>query len=171
MLDSPRGFVLRPLVPGDAPSAAALIRSAFAALPVVPDPPMSALRVTAADVAAHLRNGGGAVAEADGEAVGCALWRRQDGGLYLGRIAVAPPWRGRGIARTLIAAAETAARDMRLPRLHLSTRLVLTGNRRLFAACGFVETAAHAHPGYATATFVDMEKRLAEAAAVPSAPG
>ena len=31
----------------------------------------------------------------------------------------------------------------------------------MFAACGFVETERHAHPGYAEPTFVDMEKRLA----------
>jgi hypothetical protein len=37
---------------------------------------------------------------------------------------------------------------------------VLTGNRRLFAACGFVEIARHAHPGYAAPTWVEMEKRL-----------
>ena len=44
-----------------------------------------------------------------------------------------------------------------LPRLYLSTRLVLLDNRRLFAACGFVETTRDAHPGYAEPTFVNME--------------
>ena len=83
-------------------------------------------------------------------------------GLYLGRLAVAPAWRGRGIARALVAAAEMAARRTGLPRVHLSTRLVLLDNRRLFAACGFVETTRDAHPGYAEPTFVNMEKRLAE---------
>jgi N-acetylglutamate synthase-like GNAT family acetyltransferase len=84
------------------------------------------------------------------------------GGLYLARLAVAPAWRRRGIARALIVAAEMAARNAGLPRLYLSTRLVLLDNRRLFAACGFVETARNAHPGYAEPTFVNMEKRLAE---------
>ena len=55
-----------------------------------------------------------------------------------------------------------AARSTGLPRLYLSTRLVLLDNRRLFGACGFVETARDAHPGYAEPTFVNMEKRLAE---------
>ncbi len=119
---------------------------------------MSALRVSATDVSAHLQTGGGAVVAADGRLVGSALWRETDGGLYLSRVAVAPFWRGRGIARVLISAAEVAARRMNLPRVHLSTRLVLTANRRLFAACGFVETVQHAHPGYAEPTFVDMEK-------------
>jgi predicted N-acetyltransferase YhbS len=92
--------------------------------------------------------------------VGSALWNEQDGGLYLGRLAVVPAWRGRGVAKALVAAAEEAARRMALPRIHLSTRLVLFDNRRLFAACGFVESACHPHRGYAEPTFVIMEKRL-----------
>ena len=146
--------------PEDAAAVAALIRAAFAAQSVVTDPLPSALRITEADVAEHLRIGGGAVAEVAGGLAGSALWAEQDGGLYLGRLAVAPAWRGRGIAKALVAAAEAAARAMGLPRIHLSTRLVLLDNRRLFAACGFVETTREAHPGYAEATFVNMEKRL-----------
>jgi N-acetylglutamate synthase-like GNAT family acetyltransferase len=101
------------------------------------------------------------VADREGKLAGSALWLEQDDGLYLARLAVAPGCRGRGIAKALVGAAETAARGMGLPRVHLSTRLVLIDNRRLFAACGFVETTRHAHPGYAEPTFVDMEKRLA----------
>lgn len=161
MSGAPPVYQLRPLRPADSAAVAALIREAFAALPVTPDPPMSALRVTAADIGGHMAAGGeGAVAEAGGQPVGCALWVEKQGGLYLGRVAVLPALRRHGIARTLVAAAEAAARRMGLPRLQLSTRLVLTGNRRLFAACGFVETEQHAHPGYAAPTFVDMEKRL-----------
>jgi len=154
------GFSLRAIEGGDAEAVAALIRAAFAAQSAATDPPPSALRVTANDIAAHLRTGSGAVAEADGALVGSALWVEQDGGLYLGRLAVARSHRGRGIAKALVAAAEAAAIQMGLPRIHLSTRLPLIDNRRLFAACGFVETARHAHPGYAEPTFVDMEKRL-----------
>jgi predicted N-acetyltransferase YhbS len=160
MTPSKSAFSLRAMRLGDAEAVAALIRTAFAAQSVVTDPPPSALLVTADDVAAHLGTGGGVVAEVAGELAGSALWLEQDGGLYFGRLAVAPAWRGRGVALALVAAAETAARQMGLPRIHLSTRLVLIDNRRLFAFCGFVETERHAHPGYAEPTFVDMEKRL-----------
>ena len=55
---------------------------------------------------------------------------------------------------------EAVARRTGQPRVHLGTRLVLAANRRLFASCGFVEVALHAHPGYAAPTSVEMEKRL-----------
>lgn len=148
------------MAPEDAASVAALIRAAFAAQPVVTDPLPSALRVTEADVAANLLAGGGTVAMVANALAGSALWTEQDGGLYLARLAVAPAWRRRGVARALVAAAETAARRAGLPVVRLSTRLVLLDNRRLFAACGFVETTREAHPGYAEPTFVNMEKRL-----------
>jgi predicted N-acetyltransferase YhbS len=155
-------FSLRAIAMRDAAAIAALIRTAFAAQSVVTDPPSSALRVTEADVLSHLRHGSGAVAEADSSLVGAVLWDEREGGLYLSRLAVAPDSRGRGIAKALVAAAEIAAREAGLPRLHLSTRLVVLDNRRLFAACGFVETSREAHPGYAEPTFVNMERRLAE---------
>ena len=151
---------LRPITPADAASVAVLVRIAFAAQSVVTDPLPSALRVTEADVTTHLRTGGGAVVEADGEIVGSALWTEQGGGLYLSRLAVAPAWRGRGIAKALVAAAEDAAREQQLPRIHLSTRIPLLDNRQLFAACGFIETEREAHPGYAEPTSVHMQKRL-----------
>jgi GNAT superfamily N-acetyltransferase len=153
-------FTVRTILPADAASAAAAVRVAFAAQSVVTDPLPSALRITAADVARHLRTGGGAVVEAGGELTGLVLWVEGEGGLYLARLAVVPAWRGCGIAKALVAAAEAAARAMELPRIRLSTRLALLDNRRLFAACGFVETTREAHPGFAAPTFVNMEKRL-----------
>jgi predicted N-acetyltransferase YhbS len=157
-------FSLRAMEKPDAPAVAALIRTALAAQFVVTDPPPSALGVTENDVAAHLDAGGGAVAEAGGGMMGSTLWTEQDDGLYLARLAVAPSWRGRGVAKALMATAEATARRMALSRIHLSTRLVLLDNRRLFGVCGFIETTCHAHPGYREPTFVTMEKRLAPAA-------
>jgi GNAT superfamily N-acetyltransferase len=151
---------IRALSAADADAAASLIREAFAAQSLATDPPSSALRETATSVAAHLAEGGGAALESGGALVGVALWAERDGGLYLGRLAVLPEWRGRGGARALIAAAETEARRRALPRLHLRVRLALEENRRLFSACGFTPTGEGAHPGYAEPTFLRMEKAL-----------
>jgi GNAT superfamily N-acetyltransferase len=155
-------YVLRALRVADAAAAAALIRAAFSRMSAAVDPPPSALRETAASVVAGIAGGGGACVEAGGVLVGVVLWAEKDFSLYIARLSVAPDWRGRGIARTRVAAAEAEARRRGLPRMHLSTRLVLADNRRLFASCGFREGERHAHPGYAAPTFIDMEKVLAE---------
>ena len=152
---------LRPMRETDAAEVAALIRDAFARQPVMLDPPASALGVTGRAIAEHLATGSGAVAQADGKIVGAVLWKERAGGLYVSRLAVASSARRRGVARALLAFAERAARSLGHPRLHLGTRLALTGNRRLFAAVGFVEIAWHAHPGYTAPTWVEMEKSLA----------
>jgi predicted N-acetyltransferase YhbS len=149
---------IRPMTEADAAAVAALIRAAFAPLPI--DPPPSALGETAASVAAQVRGGGGAAAEIAGRLAGAVLWQEREGALYLGRLAVDSRYRRRGIARGLIAAAEAEARRRGLARLTVATRLVLTDNRRLFAACGFQETTVHAHEGYAHPTFVVLERGL-----------
>jgi GNAT superfamily N-acetyltransferase len=161
-MEEHREYVLRALREADAEAAATLIRTAFAAQDVATDPPPSALGETAASVAASLAapDQGGIAAWGGEVLAGCVMWEAQARGLYVARLSVHPAWRGRGIAPALIAALEEVARAHGLPRLWLSTRLVLEGNRRLFARCGFVETAQHAHPGYAHPTFVDMEKPL-----------
>jgi predicted N-acetyltransferase YhbS len=166
-MEDDREFVLRPLGPTDADTAAALIRSAFASQSIATDPPPSAAQETAHSVADSLgRPDQGAVCQggigawAGNTMAGCVLWQVKPRGLYLGRLSVAPAWRRRGLAPALVAAVEAEARRRNLPRLLLSTRLVLADNRRLFARCGFVETEQHAHPGYAHPTFVDMEKTL-----------
>ncbi len=159
--------MIRPIETADAAAAAALIRAAFSGIPEPLDPAPSALRETGASVLAHLAHGGGAVVEQAGvEQAGivvCVLWSEQDGGLCLGRLAVAPPCRNRGLAAQLVLAAEAEARRRGLPRLHLGVRLALPGNRRLFARLGFVETALHAHDGYADPTWAAAEKWLAAA--------
>ena len=159
-VDAAAGVALRALRAEDAAAAAEVIREAFAAQSLATDPPSSALRETATSVAAHLAEGGGAALAADGALVGVVLWAERDEGLYVGRLAVLPEWRGRGGARALIAAAETEARRRGLPRLRLRVRIALADNRRLFAACGFAATKQGAHPGYAAPTFLVMEKAL-----------
>lgn len=148
--------MIRPLQPGDAEAVAALVREAFAAIPIPLDPAPSALRVTAADV---LAQEGGAVWDAGGVG-GCVLWRMRDGALYLNRVAVRPGLQGQGIGRRLLNAAEAEGRRRGVPRLALEVRLALAGNRRLFAAAGFREVREHAHPGYAVATYAEAEKVL-----------
>lgn len=135
-----------------------LIRSAFAGLAVIPPP--SALGETAESVARRLAEGGGAVAEAEGRIVGAVLWDVRGESFHLGRLAVSPSWRRRGIGRALVEAGGVEARRHGLRRVELGTRLALTDNRRLFASCGFRETTRHCHEGFTEETWVSLERVL-----------
>jgi GNAT superfamily N-acetyltransferase len=150
--------MLRPLAQTDAAATAALIRDCFASQAV--DPPPSAARETTASIAEAIAAGGGFGVERDGQLLAVVLWQEADGGLYLGRLAVAEAARRQGLAQQLVDAVEAEARRRGLPRLHLKVRLPLLDNRRLFRCCGFVETTLHAHDGYAEPTYCVMEKRL-----------
>lgn len=161
-MEDVRECVVRPLRMEDAEAAAALIRLAFATQTVATDPPASARNESMASIAASLgtEGQGGFAAWSANTLAGCVLWQVRPRGLYLGRLCVHPNHRGKGIASALINAVDAQARHLGLPRLLLSTRLVLADNRRLFVRCGFTETEQHAHPCYTHPTFVDMERPI-----------
>jgi predicted N-acetyltransferase YhbS len=150
---------LRPLVADDAAEVAALIRTAFASIDPPLHPSPSALRETAESVSRAIATGGYALVES-GTIIGAVLCEPRDGGLYFGRLAVAPTHRRQGIAQTLIAAVESQARAEGHPRVHAAVRLALKGNRTLFANCGYTETTLHAHEGFDHPTWVDLDKPL-----------
>ena len=161
-------YVLRPILDADAKATAHLIRGAFGAITPALVPPPSALQETAESVAAQIAAGGGLVAEAPsaptgattGAIIGVILWGEREGGLYLGRLSVADPWRRAGVARALVMRGEAFARACGLPRVHVGVRLVLAGNRRLFTSLGFCEKVLHSHGGFTHPTWVEMEKPL-----------
>src|SRR5271156_725106 len=126
-------FEPRGLTASDPAAAAAVIRIAFAEQGSVTDPPSSALRETAEIVADKLAKGGGAGLDYEGALIGVVLWTPEEDALYLGRLAVAPGWRGRALAGRLIDAAEAEARRRGFRLLRLRARLELPMNRRLFA--------------------------------------
>jgi GNAT superfamily N-acetyltransferase len=156
----------RPLAVADAPGVLAVIHAAFRAQPVPTNPPSGALRETVESIAAGIAAGGGAGIEAGGHWVAVVLWAEEGAdALHLGRLAVLPAWRRRGLARALVAATEEEARRRGRARLTLGVRLALEGNRRLFAACGFAQVGTTCHPGFAQPTSALMEKPVAEGGA------
>lgn len=144
----------------DAAIIADLIRRAFAAQPRATNPPSSALKETAATIAAHLARGGGAVLERAGIVVGAVLWEVEDESLYISRVSVDPVYRRQGIARALVEEAEREARRRGLLRMTLGVRLELEENHALFRSCGFEDYEFRRHEGYTEPTWVLMERRL-----------
>ena len=101
---------------------------------------------------------GGVIAWVDGEAVGCARWSvvvdeapaeaerpgsgrgRPGAFLYVGRVAVLPAHRGRGVATALMAWCERLAADRGLREVRLGVRLGLARNEALYRRLGYRTT-------------------------------
>ena len=108
----------------DAPKLAAIRRTVFIDEQGVPE----ALEWDADDAGAvHLL-----AVDGEGRAIGCARLLT-DG--HLGRMAVLPPWRGRGVGRALLEAALDAARTRGHTMLRLSAQTQAAG---FYARAGFV---------------------------------
>lgn len=153
--------VVRAAVVGDAVPLAAIIAAAFAQYRGRLDPESGAVRESADTISRDLAAGAGAiVAEQGGEPLGCVMIKPVEGDLYLGRLAVVPSARGRGIARRLVQGVEDEAARRGLTGVRLGVRIVLTENQRLFAALGYVETSREAHPGFDHPTSITMRKSL-----------
>jgi GNAT superfamily N-acetyltransferase len=153
--------VLRPLTAADADDAAEVIRAAFAAQSRPTRPPSSALRETGEMIAAKIAAGGGFGVFERGKLVAAALWSINADALHVARVSVALERRGRGIASLLIAACENEAKQRRVRRMTLKTRLELPENERLFERFGFARREVEAHAGFEAPTTVVMEKMLA----------
>lgn len=160
-MNAERTITIRPATFADANLLSELIMAAFSAYPMSLNPPSGALKETPDAIREKLADHGACIAVIGDTPVGCVLYTPEPGNaLYLGRLAVHPDWRGRGIARTLVAYVEDEARRRGFDRLRLSVRIALTDNHRLFAACGFVEVGREAHAGFSEPTMIKMEKRL-----------
>jgi predicted N-acetyltransferase YhbS len=156
---------LRAATVEDAELLSRLIVGAFSTYAVRLDPPSSALRETPQAIREKLATHGAAIAESGGHAVGCVLFTPEaDSVLYVGRLAVDPAWRRRGVARALIAYAEAEAQRRGRGTLRIQVRIPLVDNQLLFKSCGFVEIGRETHPGYTAPTTIRMEKRLSGAA-------
>lgn len=130
----------------------------FGALDIVP--PSGVLKETEADFAARLRDETCFIVEADGKPIASMFCRRDGDALYIGRLAVHPEWRRRGIADALMEAAKAEARRIGAKRMTLGCRIVLTSNLALFRRHGFVVVGYETHAGFSAPTSYDMELRL-----------
>lgn len=138
----------RRLAPGDAglTEVLTLIQSTFAFMDGRIDPPSSMHRLTLDSVSAHA--GTGEVWVIGDPVQACVFLTPKADSLYLGKLAVTPDARRRGLARHLIALAGSRAAELRLPCVELQTRVELVENHATFEAMGFRETDRTAHAGY-----------------------
>ena len=155
------GLTLREATPSDAEVIYHLTKAAYEEYRAFLDPPSGVDKETLEAVQSLLREGGAIVAWMGGMAVGAVRYEpRADGSLYVGRLAVLPSHRRRGIGRTLMAAAEEKARRIGSARIILGARLQLPQNRAFFESLGYRVDGHRSHPGYDRATWMGMSKTL-----------
>ena len=136
----------------------AFTQAIFGALDI--NPPSGVMEETEADFAARLSDETCFIVEVDGKLVASVFCTADGDSLYIGRLAVHPDWRRRGLANTLVEAAKAEARRLGATRMTLGCRIVLTSNLALFSRHGFVVVRETCHPGFTTPTSYDMELAL-----------
>jgi predicted N-acetyltransferase YhbS len=159
-MDASTGLAIRAARADDAALLHALLASAFREYEGRLDPPSGAHAETIDSIAGKLAEGGALICCNGAVPVGCIFYAPRADHLYVGRLAVLPSHRQRGIG-DLLRAAEAQAAPLGLPAVRLGVRLALETLRAYYAARGYRPIALHAHAGYAAPTFVEMEKRLA----------
>ena len=126
------------------------------------DPPSGAGKETVERVRENLAAGGGAIAELDGEPVGCLRWFVDGRDLRVRRLAVVPSRQRRGIGRALMAWAEAEARRRGHGAVAVGVRVGLPGNLAFYRGLGYEVIGEHRHDGYERTTWLRLRKRLGE---------
>lgn len=106
----------------------------------------SALNETLEDVAARLAEGGGVLAELDGETVGSGRFLQRDGFAYIGRLSVKPERRRMGVASRMMDLIEETARERGFGEARLEVRMGLPENVSLYERRGYALIEVTPHP-------------------------
>ncbi|HUL66684.1 MAG TPA: GNAT family N-acetyltransferase [Burkholderiaceae bacterium] len=137
-----------------------LLRTSFAYMDSRIDPPSSLQKMGIDELRSKAQQENLILATDGSELIGCAFAAVRNDCVYIGKIAVAERARGRGVARQLIAAAESIATTAGRQALELQTRVELVENHKTFAALGFEKVTETAHPGYTRPTSITMRKAI-----------
>lgn len=148
------GSRVRRLLPDDAPEVTVLQRCCWTEEALANDTlDIPALHESPDDVRAWLADWQADGLWRDGRLLGMVRTRRDGADLHVGRLAVAPALRGRGVGRWLLARAETAGEGCR--RIVLSTGAASHRNLGLYRRQGYVPL-----PGAEAAAVVSLAKAV-----------
>ncbi len=126
-----------------------ITRRAFAEYDGKLNPPSPAVTITLDELTEQMAEGGGVIAYVGDLPVGSALFRLRPDHLYIGRLSVLPPMRGRGIASAILDYMEIIAAAAGLGEMRLGTRVSMERNIALYERHGYVITSEQPHPATA----------------------
>jgi GNAT superfamily N-acetyltransferase len=156
----PAQLALRRARPEDASQLRRIVAAAFAQYEGRLDPPSGALVESEDSLRAKIADGGAWLCQHAGEPIGCAFFAPRADHLYLGRLAVLPAWRGRGVGELLLQRVEDDAREQGFASVQLGVRLALSPLRGWYEARGYTLLEERSHAGYAWPTIAQLIKRL-----------
>ncbi len=152
-------FQLTLVGPDHAALVRELMRGAFGEYDGLLTVPSSAMWETVDDVAAHIAMGAAVVVQAGDEPVASGRFELREDHVYIGRLSVLPPFRGRGIAAEMMTAMEARAVEAGLTEARISVRTLLPRNIELYQRLGYIVTARYKHER-GDEIVVDMAKQL-----------
>jgi GNAT superfamily N-acetyltransferase len=137
---------IRYAVGGDAEALHKLIQAAFAEYEAVLPVPPGALGDTLEHARSAIADGRTLLACDGGQIMGTARYEPRDGYMYVGRVAVHPDYRRRGVGIELMGYVEQVARDLGYTRLRLGTRQSMPGNLAFIEGLGYSIAEREQHP-------------------------
>lgn len=153
-------IIVRPIEFTDVPILHEVIQAAYAEYDGRLTPPSGAHNETVESLTAKLKRGAGAIAWDGDQAAGSVLFEPRENALYLGRLAVPPPYRRRGIGALLVDYVEKQALAHGFSQITLGVRLQLPENTAFYTKLGYHVVSYGSHPGFAEPTFMKMVKQL-----------
>lgn len=153
-------LILREATDADIATIFAVTQAAFGEYLGQLDPPSGVHRETIETVREKLASGHSVLALLGDRVVGSVFYKPEPAYVYLGRLAVLPDQRGRGVATALIGYVERRARELGRPRVRLGVRVALPHLRARYERMGYRVVEERRHEGYAEPTYVMMEKGI-----------
>src|SRR5688500_5962589 len=118
------------------------------------------LAETVGGVARYIEIGGAVLAWDGDAAVGSARFHPERDHLYIGRVAVPPAFRRRGIATEIMRFLEEHARSLGFVETRVEVRQALPANVALYESLGYIPISVQPHPRVPNALTVKMAKRV-----------
>lgn len=144
----------------DAPAVVEILHESFSEYLERLEPPSGVHRETAQTIRDTMKTARWVLATVDSYPVACVMYEPREDFMYLGRLAVLPAYRRRGIGNALIAYVEDRARRQGLGRVRLGVRVALPALRARYERLGYRFIEARTHPGYSQPTYEIFEKWL-----------
>jgi predicted N-acetyltransferase YhbS len=148
------GMVIREASAEEPPAILAVMQVAYTEYQGVLDPPSGVHRETLRSLREQLAASHILAARVENALVGCVLYRAESDHLCLGRLAVRPEFRNRGLGAALVNFVEDRARELSVHRVRLGVRFVLRDLRSWYERLGYAVVAEGMHEGYDRPTFV-----------------